>query len=157
RPFTLVAVVLSVLLSSVAVADGCRAQRHLHFRRILLPTLGGTFTHPQAVNDRNQVAGQADTATGAELAFFWEGGALRSLGTLGGSFSAALAINNRAQVVGFASTPADAAMHGFVWQRGKMTDLGPLPGGTDSGAQGINDRGVVVGFSNAADNIVRAV
>jgi probable HAF family extracellular repeat protein len=172
RSLTLVAAVASISLVGVAIAQGLPSRGSVspaqaqfpacgspqqQFKRILLPTLGGTFTTPQAVNDLNQVAGQADTATGAEVAFIWSGGELQSLGTLGGSFSAGLAINNRAQVVGISATSGDAATHGFVWQGGKMLDLAPLPGGTLSVAYGINDLGLIVGFSNTPDTFAQAV
>ena len=40
-------------------------------------------------------------------------------------------------------------MHGFVWQDGKMTDLGTL-GGRSSRPRAINERGQVVGESVTA-------
>jgi probable HAF family extracellular repeat protein len=45
------------------------------------------------------------------------------IGTLGGPQASATAINNAGQVVGSAQTSTDAS-HGFIYQNGKMTDLG---------------------------------
>ena len=61
------------------------------------------------------------------------------LGTLGGSSSVATDINERGQVVGISRT-ASGEQHVFLWQRGKMTDLGP----TDGSWPKINERGQVV-------------
>ena len=55
----------------------------------------------------------------------------------------ATAINNNGQVVGYTD---GLISHAFVWQNGKMTDLGTLSGGnTSSQATAINDQGVIVG------------
>lgn len=71
------------------------------------------------------------------------------LGTLGGATSFATGINGSGWVVGYAATTGNAASHAFVWHRGRMTDLGTLPGGTNSRANAINDRGWIVGSSDA--------
>jgi probable HAF family extracellular repeat protein len=72
---------------------------------------------------------------------------MTDLGTLGGAGSVALAINERGQIVG-SSTTMSGRTHAFLWQRGKMTDLGTLGAGySDSGAVAIDDRGEIVGDS----------
>jgi probable HAF family extracellular repeat protein len=50
---------------------------------------------------------------------------IRDLGTLGGQYSEALAVNGRGQVVGY-STVKGGGYHTFLWQNGRMRDLGPL-------------------------------
>ena len=51
----------------------------------------------------------------------------RHAGRPGGTGGAA-AINERGQIVGYSSTATDA-VHAFMWQSGKMTDLGTLGAG----------------------------
>jgi probable HAF family extracellular repeat protein len=63
---------------------------------------------------------------------------LVDLGTLGGDSSFATAMNDRGAVVGRAQT-ADGSYHGFLWRRGRMTDLGLLS------PADVNNRGQVVG------------
>jgi probable HAF family extracellular repeat protein len=68
------------------------------------------------------------------------------LGTLpGGTESDAFAMNDSTQVVGVANTSSE--VHAFLWQNGKMTDLGSP--GANSKAFGINNSSQVVGFSAA--------
>lgn len=69
---------------------------------------------------------------------------LVDLGTLGGESSYATAMNDHGAVVG-SSAVADGGFHGFVWRRGRMTDLGsfrPLD---------INNHGQMVGTVDGAD------
>src|SRR6266849_5364546 len=75
---------------------------------------------------------------------------ITDLGTLGRRYrdSGASAINERGQVVG-ASGTASGKQHAFLWQNGKMTDLGTL-GGRGSHPRAINGRGQVVGDSATA-------
>ena len=65
--------------------------------------------------------------------------------------SHAQAINDRGQVIGISSI-ASGDVHGFLYEKGVMTDLGSLPGRNDSNAFGINNRGQVVGESDAGTN-----
>ena len=75
---------------------------------------------------------------------------ITDLGTLGGGYQncTAAAINDSAQVAGGCGD-ARGRQHAFLWQRGKMTDLGTL-GGHDSGASLIDDRGQIAGTSLTA-------
>ena len=137
-----------------------------------LGTLGGSFGTAYAVNDRNLIAGIAENATVDNSGFAgafgfgitlneihsvaWKNGKIVDLGSLGGPGSVSGAMNNRGMIVGaspktyvagppFGIPPVDP----FVWEDGKMTDLGSL-GGTGGSAGSVNDRGQVVGVSDLA-------
>ncbi len=86
---------------------------------------------------------QADTATDPKTL----NGRETDLGTLGGYISTAYAISARTQVVGMADT-LDGVSHPFLWQDGRMAQLGnPARGGV---ARAINGRGQVVGAAYTA-------
>jgi probable HAF family extracellular repeat protein len=75
---------------------------------------------------------------------------LTDLGTLGGQTSGAAAITDQGKVVGWSKTKlrtetGDLIPHAFLWEDGKMRDLGALKPGGDSSASAINDKGQVVG------------
>ena len=70
---------------------------------------------------------------------------ITDLGTLGGKYSFAYNLNNKGQVVGESYLSSGVA-HAFIWQNGKMNDLGPFGElGTVAAAYDINDAGQVVG------------
>jgi len=84
---------------------------------------------------------------------------VRDLGTLGGKTSEATAINDGGQVVGSADLKGGKS-HAFMWQPGRMTDLGHLPpikfqghlvSYDESSASEINDSGQVVGVGYYSD------
>lgn len=118
-------------------------------------------SYAAAMNERGQIVGYSETARGDQRAFIWENGKLRSLGTLGGKDSWVRgesrrgdlnfatfypeAINELGQVVGTSTTRA-GRYHGFLWQAGRMKDLGTL-GGPLSLAIAVNERGEVIGRS----------
>jgi probable HAF family extracellular repeat protein len=150
------------------VGDNCRAFLWQKGAMTDLGALGhsGVFW-PLAINDRGQVIGTVDTKakyvipgfwslSGIPQAFLWQNGRVTKLGALGGPGSWAVAINERGQVVGSADTTAKSKSgwttgmpirHSFLWENGKMTDLGTL-GGEASGAVAVSARGQVIGWSD---------
>ncbi len=126
---------------------------------------GGTSSCSQWISDRGWIVGGAtigeiDPLAGypAVHATLWRNGQIQNLGTFGGYQSYAWSVNNLGQVVGFASntTPDQSTgnvfafgatqTHAFLWQSGRMQDLGTL-GGPDSDALIINERGQITGMS----------
>ncbi|GAA3345016.1 hypothetical protein GCM10020358_50500 [Amorphoplanes nipponensis] len=94
------------------------------------------------VNARGDVVGSSDRG-GRQRAVLWRRGHLIDLGDLGSGSSYASAVNDRGQVVGTSWT-ARGEPRGFIWQHGRMRDLGV---GGYTQPLDINNRGQVVGWS----------
>ena len=147
-------------------------------RIIDLGTLGGNASAAGAINNRGQVTGNAYNtipdpfygtlgslnafwAFGVTQmhAFLWQDGPMQDLGTLGGPDSIGESVNERGQVAGvsftsFTPNPGTGipTQDPFLWDNGKMTDLGTL-GGTAGWPYGLNNKGQVTGQSNLADDV----
>jgi probable HAF family extracellular repeat protein len=136
-----------------------------------LPSLGGTSSGGNSINDRTWVAGYSrPTGDAFRHATLWRNGRLADLGTLGGPNSSVIWSNkntrgilagisqtNRLQPLGewwsqqaFFSGP-DAVKYiclGFVWKEGRgMLALSTLGHNNNGMATGANDRGLVVGWA----------
>jgi uncharacterized membrane protein len=135
---------------------------------------GGSHSGAFAINDAGQVVGFStnaiadpnpslltETIGDPELhAVMWEHGQIKDLGTLeSGSDSVALLINDRGQVAGQSYTddtrsPTSSCgfpqnLHGFMWEKGIMRDIGTL-GGSCSFTYALNSRGQIAGQSSLA-------
>jgi probable HAF family extracellular repeat protein len=141
-----------------------------------LPTLGGTNGQANAINNRGEVAGLAETANAdpnpacAVSQFkpvIWEGSRIHELPTYPGDMDGVpVAINDKGQVVGASGACAPfnplsgwyfMDSHALLWESdGSYHDLGNL-GGTGAYpvgnfALGLNNEGQVVGHSNLPNN-----
>jgi probable HAF family extracellular repeat protein len=135
-----------------------------------LGTFGGNNSIANSINERGQVVGGAQNAIPDSFAFCyqpfvystqvhafsWQDGVMLDLGTLGGNDSCGLMLNDHGQVVGFSYTNSTAnpntgipTLDPFLWERGKMQDLGTL-GGTVGYPNRMNNLGQVVGESDLA-------
>ena len=138
-----------------------------------LGTLGEDFSEANALNNRGQVVGLSLNGIPDPVSFFdqptesraflWQNGVMQDLGTLGGLDAGAFAVNESGQVAGISTTSATPnattgipTVHPFLWERGRMIDLGTL-GGTFSGVDGpailLNNRGQVAGTSTLAGDV----
>jgi probable HAF family extracellular repeat protein len=119
---------------------------------------GGSISGATAINNLGTVVGWSDVATQWKNHAF-VGTPSNDIGTLGGQDSKATAINDRGQVVGWSNIATDWMVpannqsyytpepnHAFLYQDGKMHDLGTLPGFQDSVATAINAQGQIVGY-----------
>lgn len=132
---------------------------------------GGTFSFAEAINNHGQIVGvsengQIDPASRNPrfFAVLWEDGKIRNLGTLGGMSSFAGSINEHGQImgvslnaipdpfsiVGLGSTTTLTQTRSFLWEHGKMRDLGTL-GGPDTFGVFLNQNGDVAGASYTSD------
>ena len=87
--------------------------------------------------------------TDGPFAAVWANGKVIDLGTMpGGDFSNARAIasNPNPIIVGKWGNENLGPIHGFVWQDGVMTDLGPMLKADGSRAEDVNARGSITGW-----------
>ena len=144
------------------------------FKKGVLTSLGAlpgpsNCSEPFSVNDEGVIVGSSengefDALTGGNVtrAVLWKDGKIEDLGSLGGNQNLAFWINDRGQVVGWGSnnipdpysmidslffqTANGTQTRAFLWEHGRIRDLGTL-GGDDAAAGFINERGEVAGTS----------
>ena len=161
RLLLFVSAVFVVALSAVVVS-GASSAGSVQARWLIrdLGSLGGN-SQANAMNEKGQIVGMSGigvkSATGGEIAhaFLWQKGRMIDLGTLSADFnvSYASAINGRGQIIGtsekvvpMGNTEGTERSRAFLWQKGKLTDLGGF-GGKITRASAINEEGQIVGYS----------
>jgi probable HAF family extracellular repeat protein len=135
-----------------------------------LPTLGGTSSAGNSINNQSWVAGYSRLmGNQSRHAALWRDGSLLDLGTLGGpNSSVTWNVNNTEGIIVGISQTADpeplgeawssAAFYsgpftvgfinlGFVWENGQMRRLPNFPGGNNGFATGANNLGEAVGWA----------
>jgi probable HAF family extracellular repeat protein len=108
----------------------------------------------RAINDRGQAIGSVERrARPWYRGFLWANGKVRDIGSLGGFYTYPKAINNRGQIAGNSSTRGRDAYgsHAFLWQSGRMRDLGVWV------VVDMNERGQIVGRKRMSNGRYRAV
>ena len=81
---------------------------------------------------------------------------LTPLDSLADGYSHANGMNQRAQIVG-RYRARSGALHAFLWDGGRLSDLGGLPDGDESEAIAINRCGAIVGWARSASGEMHAV
>ena len=114
-----------------------------------LGALGGKRGTAYAVNDKNQIVGWAETATGNPQAFLWHNGVMQNLQSTKTGSSFAEGINNLGQVVGYYSDNGPY-LQAFLWTAKtgmqNLQELVDLPTGVVAlNPTAINDRGQIIG------------
>jgi probable HAF family extracellular repeat protein len=112
--------------------------------KIDLGTLGGAWTLASAINDKGQVAGTSETATGEIHAFLWEDGHMTDLGGAPGAFMDVQGINERGQVVGFQLEGVQAC---WLWDHGTETLIFEQGGSLFGGPRAMIDRRGRIAFN----------
>ncbi len=147
-----------------------------------LSTLGGYNGAASMINNRGEVAGNAENTTTdstcptydpgkgqyqvlQDKPVVWRNGQIEELPTYGGDPDGfAIAINDSGQVAGASGACSTfntinglylSPVHALLWdENGAVTDLGSLGGAFGNQAHNINNRGQVVGVSDLAGDTV---
>lgn len=126
-----------------------------------LPFEEPTLTNAQALNNRNQIAGESGPLTFPDQplrAFTWTKGVMRDLGDFGFTPNGGLAINDRAQITGYMSVPTGFRSRvAFLYTHGRLVNIDGRPATVEersSTGTGINNHGHVVGSSDHLSGFV---
>jgi len=163
---TLILIILVTLFSPMAIPAPLLGQ--VNYIVTDLGSLGGTFSAPNTINNRGQIAGTSNLKGDVVAhAFFWQDGKMTDLGTLGGPISVGAGINNSGEVVVGADTPLFGGLQNticattaicrmFVWRKGVkvVPDLGTLEGGTDTGIYDLLSFGQGTSFINNRHQVI---
>jgi len=165
----LVAILIAVCCRAALAQAQAPAKPKTQYHVSTLPSLGGTSSGGNSINDQSWAAGYSRLPDRNRHATLWRNGVLSNLGTLGGpNSSVTWNVKNTAGIIvgisqtadpqllgeswssaAFYSTPNNVGYInlGFVWQQGQMRRLPNFPGGNNGFATGANNLGQVVGWA----------
>jgi probable HAF family extracellular repeat protein len=112
--------------------------------------VGATFSDAPSINDQGDCLVNAELADGTSHAYIAPGCTGETFEDYAGHHHvhgvSGVAINSKGEVVGTASF-GHKMTHAFLYKKGKLSDLGVLPGFATSEGRGLNAKGHVVGRS----------
>jgi probable HAF family extracellular repeat protein len=112
------------------------------------------LTEALAINTAGQIVGASIAATGFQHATLWRDGQAIDLGVLpGDEESVALDIDDAGRITGFSGTVTGSRTRVFLWEKGKLKNLGNSAGKPNR-ALGISPAGHLVGSSTENGNQV---
>ena len=106
--------------------------------------LAALSTLPNAINDRGDISGYYEDATGLHVFIWTKDGEIIVLDRPGGESTTAFGINASRHVVGSYVDPDSETTQHHVWADGAFHDI-DIPGAELNFPQGINAKGQVVG------------
>ena len=163
--------IILVALGGAALVFAQNAAAQTQYHVSTLPSLGGTSSGGNSINDQSWAAGYSRLPDRNRHATLWRSGLLSDLDTLGGpNSSVTWNVKNTAGIIvgisqtadpeplgewwssfAFYSTPNNIGFInlGFVWEQslGQMRGLPNFPGGNNGFATGANNLGEVVGWA----------
>ncbi len=163
-------IAIAIANAACAAAAGTAFADSANYSVSDLPTLGGTRTQGNSINDRGWVAGfSTQSGSSPRHAAAWYGGQIHDLGTLGGPNSdVAWPVKNVAGLIagiaqtampeplgetwscaGFLAGSTGYICRGFAWSGGRMRML-PTLGGNNGFAAGANNRGQITGWAETS-------
>jgi probable HAF family extracellular repeat protein len=131
-----------VVLLIAAILIISRPHNQGLYKVTILPSLGGDFTLPLAINDHGQIAGFSEISQGTYHLFIWDKeNGIRDLGPVErGNIS----INNAGQIAASMTDP-NGNKRSFVWNPNSGMTILPTLGGKNCFTQSISNLGQVVG------------
>src|SRR5437667_2614224 len=163
--------IILVALGGAALVFAQNAAAQTQYHVSTLPSLGGTSSGGNSINDQSWAAGYSRLPDRNRHATLWRNSSLLDLGTLGGpNSSVTWNVKNTAGIIVGISQTADPEPLGerwsrfdlystpnnigfinlgFVWEQslGQMRGLPNFPGGNNGFATGANNLGEVVGWA----------
>lgn len=119
----------------------------------ILPTLGGDFTLPCAINDRGQIVGFSEVSQRTYHLFLWD--RRKGMQDLGPVCNDMVDINNAGQIVGTMHDP-NGRERAFLWDPSGGRVVLPTLGGREAEAHAVNNLGQVVGAAQTDAGVLHA-